>query len=150
MTKKELDGLTAKMYKYLQTYIKDEDLVQDIAEVFLRRNYIEKFNPELSNFKTFITRYSKFIIGNINVSKKYLNTVSLIEGCHDEDKSLSIDNDMIKKRLLSEIKDYFTPEEIDIMEGGVSRADIGRRRGITRQAVSDKLLKKIDSFKKTQ
>lgn len=143
-----IEELNISMYNFLKKYIKDEDLVQDIAEIFIQRKYAERYDPLKSSFKTFVNNYYKFIFGNINKKTKYLNTVGLIEGFNDVNNEPILDDVMIEKESLAKIFDYFTDEELDLMTGEVFGAELARRRGITRQAVNSKLKNRINKFKK--
>ena len=140
-----------ELYDLLKKYIgyntpDKEDLVHSIYEVFLRRKYIEKYDPEKSSFTTFVNNYYKFILGNMNRQRKYLNTVELKEGFNDID-NISFIEDFIKKESLTEIFDYFTEEEIDLMSGVISGADVGRKKNVSRQTVNEKLRKRIKEFR---
>lgn len=155
MDEKELEERKLELYNLLHRYVvcnheHREDLIHDIYEIFLRRKYVEKFDPEKSSFKTFVNNYYKFILGNINKKNKYLNTTGLIEGFNDMDRSPSICDIMVEKESLAEVFDYFTDEELDLMRGETIGADLARKKGISRQTVNEKLRKSIKKFKENQ
>lgn len=141
-----------ELYNLLKKYIgpDKEDLVHSVYEVFLKRKYVESFDPEKSSFKTFVNNWSKFIMKTIHLKTKYLNKVELLEGFNDVDKSPSICDMIIEKEYLAEIFDYFTDEELNLMNGNTVGADLARKKGITRQAVSIKLRDKVRKFKENQ
>ena len=146
-TEEKKEDLYILLQKYIPRYYtcEREDLIHNIFVIFLQRNYLDKFDPDLSSFPTFVKRYSSYIAGNIIKDKirKQINTVEIVEGCNDV---YNILDSVIDKNLLKKIQNYFSEDEIDLLYGYVSYTELGRKRGLSRQILHARLKKRIKDF----
>ena len=148
-TEEKKEELYILLQKYVPRYYtcEREDLIHSVYLIFLERDYLDKFDPNLSSFATFVKRYSSYIAGNIISHKirKRINTVEIVEGHNDIDNTSPLDN-FIKEKCLEEVNNYFSEDEIDLLCGYVSSAELGRKLCVSRQTVHARLKKRIKDF----
>lgn len=163
MNKKRHEELLLKAYNILQKSVKEnglieeklclnrEDLIQEIILLFIQRKYIERYDRSIP-FEAYVHTLKNFILRGSAQSclkqKRIGHVILYSDRYKGKIINYTFDSIITNNEILTEAYKFFEKDEFDILIGELSQAELARQKKVTRQAINNKLRRKIKKFKK--